>query len=45
MLRTVADQPSLWEAVLPSELLQLPQESAGSMRCWIRRRISVVKGG
>lgn len=28
MLRTVADQPSLWEAVLPPELLRLPQELA-----------------
>ena len=26
MLRTVADQPSLWEAILPQELLRLPAE-------------------
>src|SRR3954464_14003569 len=28
MLRTVADQPSLWEAVLPEELRRLPEELA-----------------
>ena len=28
MLRTVADQPSLWEAILPEELLRLPEELA-----------------
>ena len=28
MLRTVADQPSLWEAILPEELLRLPVELA-----------------
>ncbi len=28
MLRTLADQPSLWEAVLPPELLRLPAELA-----------------
>lgn len=28
MLRTVADQPSLWEAILPDELRQLPTELA-----------------
>jgi IS5 family transposase len=28
MLRTVADQPSLWEAILPDELRQLPAELA-----------------
>ena len=26
MLRTVNDQPSLWDAILPSELLVLPDE-------------------
>ena len=26
MLRTVADQPSLWEAILPDELRRLPAE-------------------
>ena len=26
MFRTVGDQPSLWESVLPEELLQLPEE-------------------
>ena len=26
MLRTLADQPTLWEAILPEELLQLPEE-------------------
>ena len=28
MLRTVADQPTLWEAILPDELSQLPTELA-----------------
>jgi IS5 family transposase len=28
MLRTVGDQPSLWEAVLPDELRRLPPELA-----------------
>jgi IS5 family transposase len=28
MLRTVADQPSLWEAILPDELRRLPEELA-----------------
>ena len=28
MLRTVADQPTLWEAILPDELRQLPTELA-----------------
>src|SRR6476659_4145175 len=28
MLRTVADQPTLWEAILPEELLRLPVELA-----------------
>jgi transposase, IS5 family len=28
MLRTVADQPSLWEAILPEELRRLPTELA-----------------
>src|SRR5947209_3336700 len=28
MLRTVADQPSLWEAILPEELRRLPDELA-----------------
>ncbi len=28
MLRTVADQPSLWEAILPEELRRLPEELA-----------------
>ena len=28
MLRTVSDQPSLWEALLPAELLVLPTELA-----------------
>ena len=28
MFRTVGDQPSLWEAVLPAELLRLPEELA-----------------
>ena len=28
MFRTVADQVSLWEAVLPAELLRLPEELA-----------------
>ena len=28
MLRTVNDQPSLWDAILPSELLVLPDELA-----------------
>jgi IS5 family transposase len=29
MFRTVGDQPSLWEAILPDELLRLPVELAG----------------
>ena len=28
MLRTVADQPTLWEAILPDELRRLPIELA-----------------
>ena len=28
MLRTVSDQPTLWDATLPSELLVLPAELA-----------------
>ncbi|BCZ24403.1 hypothetical protein MTY59_42580 [Mycobacterium senriense] len=28
MLRTLNDQPSLWDAILPSELLVLPDELA-----------------
>ncbi len=28
MLRTVSDQPTLWDAILPSELLVLPAELA-----------------
>lgn len=28
MLRTVADQPSLWEAILPEDLRRLPAELA-----------------
>jgi IS5 family transposase len=28
VFRTVGDQPSLWESVLPEELLRLPQELA-----------------
>ena len=28
MLRTVADQPTLWEAILPDKLRQLPAEPA-----------------
>ncbi len=28
MLRTVADQPTLWEAILPDELRRLPVELA-----------------
>ena len=28
MLRTVADQPTLWEAILPDELRRLPMELA-----------------
>jgi transposase, IS5 family len=29
MLRTVADQPTLWEAILQDELRRLPVELAG----------------
>ena len=29
MLRTVGDQPGLWEAILPPELLVLPEQLAG----------------
>jgi IS5 family transposase len=28
MLRTVADQPTLWEAILPEELRRLPEQLA-----------------
>jgi IS5 family transposase len=28
MLRAVADQPTLWEAILPDELRRLPEELA-----------------
>jgi transposase, IS5 family len=28
VLRTVSDQPTLWDAILPSELLVLPAELA-----------------
>jgi IS5 family transposase len=28
MLRTVGDRPSLWESLLPAEVLQLPEELA-----------------
>ena len=28
MLRTVADQPTLWEAILPEELRRLPDQLA-----------------
>ena len=28
MLRTVADQPTLWEAILPEEVRRLPEELA-----------------
>ncbi len=28
MLRTVSDQPTLWDVILPSELLVLPAELA-----------------
>ena len=29
MLRTVNDQPTLWDSILPAELLVLPVELAG----------------
>jgi transposase, IS5 family len=29
VLKTVSDQPTLWDAILPSELLVLPAELAG----------------
>jgi transposase, IS5 family len=28
MFRTVGDQPSLWETLLPAEVLRLPEELA-----------------
>ena len=28
MFRTIGDQPSLWESVLPPEILRLPEELA-----------------
>jgi IS5 family transposase len=28
MFRTIGDQPSLWESLLPDEVLQLPEELA-----------------
>jgi len=37
VLRTVSDQPRLWDAILPSELLVLPAELARVMRCWMIR--------
>jgi hypothetical protein len=29
MYRTIGDQPSLWESLLPDEVLQLPEELTG----------------
>jgi hypothetical protein len=34
MFRTVGDQPTLWEAILPVELRRLPVELAGSPERW-----------
>ena len=49
MLRTVNDQPTLWDSILPPELLMLP---VGWMRCWTTRcssrrspRISMLGSG
>jgi hypothetical protein len=36
MLRTVADQPTLWEAILPEELRRLP-EGTGTSGCLVGR--------
>ncbi|MGO9349909.1 MAG: hypothetical protein ACLP3C_03320 [Mycobacterium sp.] len=37
MLSTVHDQLSLWDAILPSELLVCPTSWRGGMRCWMIR--------
>jgi hypothetical protein len=49
VLRTVNDQPTLWDSILPPELLLLP---VGWMRCWTTRcssrrspRISMLGSG
>ena len=41
VLRTVSDQPTLWDAILPSELLVLPRDWPVEMRCWMIRCSSV----
>jgi IS5 family transposase len=37
VLRTVNDQPTLWDAILPPELLVLPAELVGWMHSWMIR--------
>ena len=37
MFRTVAEQPTLWESILPDELRRLPAELARWMPCWTIR--------
>ena len=37
MFRTVNDQPTLWDSILPAELLVLPVSWVGWMRCWMIR--------
>ena len=34
MLRTVGDQPTLWESLLPAEALVMPAELQRSIGCW-----------
>ena len=37
MFRTVNDQPTLWDAILPAEVLVLPASWRGWTRCWTTR--------
>ena len=51
MLRTCNDQPTLWESILPEELLRLPAELARDLlatskgRLWWRRLYAAPVGG
>ena len=40
MFRTIGDRPSLWESLLPPEVLRLPEELARVNACWMTRRSS-----
>ena len=44
MLRTVNDQPTLWETILPAGFLGLPAELARWTRCWTTRCSSSRSG-